>query len=98
MTRRPERTWNDPPMPDGSPMTIEKASKIVGRAYTRRGVKISLAFIWTLWAMCMIQEWVIWDDVTLLLLAQTFIPLTVYAILISPITEWSWNLITGGKS
>ncbi len=98
MTLRPERVWNDPPLLDESPLTIEKASRIVSQSYTRKGIILSLGFNWTIWIFMMIQEWIVWNDVTLLLLAQTFIPLTVYAILISPITEWSWNLIIGGKS
>ena len=94
MTRRPERTWNDPLMPDESLPIFKK----IASCFTKRGIAISLVFIWTLWAIFMVREWVVWGDVTPLLLAQTFIPITVYAILISPITEWRWNLMTGRKS
>lgn len=90
MTRRPKRTWNDPPMSDDSLLTLKK---ITG-CFTKRGITMSLAFVWTLWAMRMIREWIVWDDVTLFMAVQTFIPITVYAILISPLVEWSWNLVT----
>jgi hypothetical protein len=81
-------------MPDESPRTLEK---IFG-CFTKRGIIISLIFIWTIWVITMLHRHLVLHDASVSMLIGTFILLTVYAILISPITEWSWNLMTGGKS
>lgn len=94
MTRRPEREWNDPPLTGES---IQATERILGY-FTKRGIIVSLVFIWTIWIIAMLHRYLVLHETSIPVLIGTFILLTVYAILISPITEWSWDAIIGRKS
>lgn len=93
MTRRPERIWHDPPMPDNSSLSFRKISGY----FTRKGIVGSLLFVWSIWAVAMIQYSISGISIPAFMLIGTFILLTVYAILISPILEWSFDMAMGKK-
>jgi hypothetical protein len=92
--KKPERTWNDPSNPCDTAKLFEK----IAGFFTRRSIVYSFGFNWCIWILMMIRAWSSDAHLAPVVVIGTFILITVYAILISPIVEWIWNCIIERKS